>query len=205
MSTLLASAANLATDVAAWMSRSDLTGDIPTMIVLAEAKLNRLLRNLEHETINPAFPINAEYVPVPFDFLEFKSGYLNTSPKRPLYYIPSDTQTELFGSGSNFPKYFTMVGTNFRFGPAPDGTYSATMVYYSKLPTLSGVGVQTNWLLAQHPDVYLYGVILEASGKVQDDSLTQKYQAAVAEVVQQIKNADQRKRYGGNGMAVRVA
>jgi hypothetical protein len=43
MSTLLASAANLATDVAAWMGRTDMTGDIPTMIVLAEAKLNRLL------------------------------------------------------------------------------------------------------------------------------------------------------------------
>ncbi len=202
MSTLLASAANLATDVAAWMARADLTADIPTMIVLAEAKLNRLLRSLEHETRNPAFMLSGEYVPAPADFLEFKSGYVNGNPKKPLMYLPADSMAAI-GTDSSV-QYFTLTGTNFRFAPIPSGA-TATISYFTKLPTLSGVGVQTNWLLAQHPDVYLYGVCLEGGGKVQDPQMLQNYQNAVGEVVRQIKSADMRKRYGGNGLTVRAA
>ena len=203
MSTLLATAANLATDVAAWTSRVDLTADIPTMIVLAEAKLNRLLRSLEHEVTNPAFLLSGEYVPVPPDFLEFKSGYVNGNPKVPLYYIPGDSMPAVLTGDS--ARYFTLSGTNFRFAPIPGGTEVATISYFAKLPTLSGVGVQYNWLLQQHPDAYLYGVLLEASGKIQDAQMVAGWRDAYANAVQQIKDADRRKRYGGNAMTVRVA
>jgi hypothetical protein len=203
MSTLLATAANLATDVAAWMSRADLVADIPTMIVLAESKLNRLLRSLEHEVNNPLFMLSGEYVPVPADFLEFKSGYVNGNPKVPLYYIPGDSMPAVLAGNSS--QYFTLSGTNFRFAPIPDGSATATINYFAKLPTLSGVGVQYNWLLQQHPDAYLYGVLLEASGKIQDAQMVQGWRDAYTTAIQQIKAADQRKRYGGNSMTVRVA
>jgi hypothetical protein len=202
MSTLLASAANLATDVAAWMARADLTADIPTMIVLAEAKLNRVLRSLEHQVTNPAFMLAGEYTPVPADFMEFKSGYVNGNPKIPLQYLPED-QMPTYQTVTT-AQYFTLTGQGFRFVPIPDGSATATINYFAKLPTLSGVGTATNWLLREHPDCYLYGVCLEASGRTIDVELMQRYQAAVGEVVQQIKSADARKRYGGNGMAVRA-
>jgi hypothetical protein len=203
MSTLLATAANLATDVAAWLSRADLTADIPTMIVLAEAKLNRLLRSLEHEVRNPAFMLASEYVPAPLDFLEFKSGYVNGSPKVPIYYLPEDFMPNVPAGDSAM--YITMSGTNFRFAPPPDGSTTASISYFAKLPTLSGVGVQTNWLLAQHPDAYLYGTLLEASGRIQDASLMQGWQTAYEHSVRQIIDADRRKRYGANGMTIRCA
>ncbi len=206
MSTLLATAANLATDVAAWMARADLTADIPTMIVLFESKVNRLLRTLEREVRNPAFVLSGEYVPVPADFLEFKSGYINSNPKAPLRYLPSDAMPAVQAEEwpSSAVQYFTQEGTNFRFAPVPGGA-TATINYFVKLPTLSGVGAAYNWLLQQHPDCYLYGTLLEAGGKIADPQTVQGWRDAVAEVMQQIKDADSRKRYGGNGMAVRVA
>jgi hypothetical protein len=203
MSTLLATAANLATDLAAWIARADLTADIPTIIVLFESKMNRLLRTLNMETTNSAFMLSGEYTPVPADFREFRSGYVNGNPKVPLHYLPGDEM-----AGVTTPtvglQYFTMVGTNFRFAPIPDGSSTATINYYVKLPTLSGVGAQYNWLLQDHPDVYLYGCLTEAGGKVRDD-WAGSYKAAAEEMVAQIKAADARRRYGGNGMAVRVA
>lgn len=203
MSTLLATAANLATDVAAWMARADMTGDIPTMIVLFEAKVNRLLRTLGRETTSTAFVLAGEYTPLPADFLEFKSGYINGSPRTPLQYLPGDSMA-IIGTDSS-AQYFTIVGNNFRFAPIPDGGDTATITYSVKLPTLSGVGVQTNWLLAQHPDAYLYGTLLEANGKIADDQAVAKWQSAVTEVFNQIKSEDGRKRYGGNAMQVRCA
>ena len=203
MSTTLQTAANLATDVTQWMSRRGLTADVPTMIVLAEAKLNRLLRSLEHEVRNPRFMLAGEYTPVPADFLEFKSGYVNGNPRNPLVYLPEDSLASV--ATGNATQYFTLSGTNFRFAPIPDGTTTATISYFAKLPTLSGVGALTNWLLLQHPDAYLYGTLLEASGQIQDMQQVQLWQAAYTESIRQIKDADQRKRYGGNGMAVRCA
>jgi hypothetical protein len=172
------------------------------MIVLAEAKLNRLLRSLEHEVKNPAFVLAGEYVPVPPDFLEFKSGYVNASPKIPMYYLPGDSMPAV--SPTNSALYFTLSGNNFRFAPIPDGTGIATINYFAKLPTLSGVGVQYNWLLQQHPDAYLYGTLLEASARIQDMQMVQAWRDAYGIAVQSIKDADRRKRYGGNGMTVRL-
>jgi hypothetical protein len=204
MSTLLATAANLATDVAGWMARADLTANIPTYIVLAEAKLNRLLRSLEHEVTNPAFMISGEYVPVPSDFLEFKSGYVNGgNPVVPLVYLPGDLMPGIATDSSI--QYFTIAGTNFRFAPAGDGSGTAHMSYFAKLPTLSGVGAAYNWLLQQHPDAYLYGTLLEAAADIGDNEAVAGWRDAYTTVVQQIKAADRQKRYGGNGMAVRVA
>lgn len=201
MSTLLATAANLATDVAAWMARADLTGDIPTMIVLFEAKVNRLLRSLEREVTNQSFMLAGEYTPVPADFLEFKSGYVNGNPKLPLLYLPGD---EMDASNTNRSiQYFTLSGTNFRFSPIPDGGSTATINYFVKIPTLSGVGAAYNWLLQQHPDAYLYGTLLEASAKIQDPEQMQRWRDAVTETFRQVSDADAKKRYGGNGMAVR--
>lgn len=201
MSTLLATAANLATDVAAWMARADLTADIPTMIVLAEAKFNRLLRNLEMQTTNPRFMLAGEYVPLPADFQEFKSGYVNGNPKVPMYYLPEDSLPPY--ANITTAQYFTLSGDNFRFAPIPDGSDTATISYFVKLPTLSGVGAQYNWLLQKHPDAYLYGVLMEAGGKIRDDWAA-NYKAAIDEVTRAVKDADRRKRYGGNGMTVRV-
>lgn len=203
MSTTLATAANLATDVAAWMARADMTADIPTMIVLAEAKLNRLLRSLEHQVRNPAFMLAGEYVPAPLDFLEFKSGYVNGSPKVPIYYMPEDFMPN--APAGNSALYITMSGTNFRFAPPPDGSATASISYFAKLPTLSGVGVQTNWLLTQHPDAYLYGTLLEATGKIHDTEQLQVWREGYAQAIGDIKSADRRKRYGGNAMTVRCA
>ena len=203
MSTLLATAANLATDVAAWIARADLTSNIPTYIVLAESKLNRLLRSLEHQVRNPAFMLAGEYVPVPADFLEFKSGYVNGNPKIPLEYLPEDAMAAI-GTYTG-PQYFTQSGTNFRFAPIPDGSTTATISYFAKLPTLSGVGAAYNWLLQQHPDAYLYGTLLEASAQIQDPEQIQRWREAYEIALRHIKDADSRKRYGGNGMAVRTA
>ena len=44
------------------------------------------------------------------------------------------------------------VGTNFRFSPAPDSSYTATLVFYKAFDTLSS-STTTNHILTNHPDV----------------------------------------------------
>lgn len=197
--------AELATAVANWLARADLTSRVPEFVALAEAKMNRVLRTPEMETKDAAFSITGEYVALPAGFLEARNFYLNTSPKRVLTYMDPDTQGNLYGSGSGKPSYFCVVGGNFRFGKAPDSSYSSTLIYYKAPTSVSTGGALVNWILTSHPDLYLYGSLLEAAGYMHDDNRVGLWAAAYKAALDQLTNQGNRMRWGGNGMAVRVA
>ena len=197
--------AELATAAASWLARADLTARIPEFVALAEAKFNRELRTPDMETKNATFSITGEYVAVPADFLEVRRFYLNNSTKDVLTYMDPDTMTEYFGAASGTPKYFAVVGSNFQFGPVPDATYSSTLVYYTSLTTVSTGGSAVNWLLTSHPDLYLYGTLLEGAGYLHDPQTAMQWAAMYKTALDSVKSKGQRQRWGGNGMAVRAA
>jgi hypothetical protein len=195
--------AELATAAANWLARADLTSRIPEFVALAEAKLNRSLRTRDMETKNATFSITGEYVAVPAGFLETKSFYLNTNPKKSLSYLPDDAQTDAYGAGTGTPRFFCVVGGNFRFAKVPDATYSSTLTYYTALTSVSAGGSAVNWLLTSHPDVYLYGTLLEAAPYLQDPATAGQWAAAYQAVMEDLRASDMRSRWG-NGMAVRA-
>jgi hypothetical protein len=198
----IANYVDLQASVANWLARSDLTTVIPDFIVIAEANFNRTLRTLQQETKDAAFSISTEYVAVPTGFLEARSMYLNTSPARSLSYLSADLQTDSNG-WTGRPTGFSLTGSNFRFSPAPDATYTATLIYYKAIPALASNS--TNWLLTAHPDAYLYGSLIAASGYIQDDGRVAGIKALYEQVIAEIKGSDNKNRWGGNNMRIRAA
>jgi len=190
----------LKAEIALWLARTDLTTAIPGFVQNAEAKLNRVLRSLDQETKNATFSITGEYVAVPTNFLGVHAFYLNTSPPQTLQFLPTDTQTDYL-STPGIPRYFSVVGGNFRFGPPPAATQSATLIYYTTIPPLESNA--TNWLLTAHPDIYLYGALLEAAGYIQDDPRIGLWKQAYGECLGQLQGQNNKSRWGGNGMTVR--
>jgi len=201
----ISTGAELATAVTNWSARADLASRIPEFVALAEAKLNRMLRTPEMETKDAAFSIASEYVAVPVGFLAVRSFHLNNATKDVLTYMDPDTQSQYYDATAGVPKFFAIVGANFRFGPVPNTTSLATLVYYTGLTTVSTGGAAVNWLLTAHPDVYLYGSLLEMAGYIQDDPRIQLWMRAYEIAVNQVKRHGARERWGGNSMAVRVA
>ena len=63
----------------------------------------------------------------------------------------------------------------------------------------------TNWLLSAHPDLYLYGAILQAEVHIKDDPRLPLIKAGYDEMLYQITRASNRSRWGGNGMVMRAA
>jgi hypothetical protein len=194
--------AELLTAAENWSHRSDLSSRIPEFIALAEAKINRHLRTLEMETKNASFSINGEYVAVPTNFGGVKTFYLNTTLKQNLEFMADDSQPGAFGSSTGRPRFYCIQGGNFRFGPTPDGTYSATLVYFLKVPALT-VSNTTNWLLTAYPDAYLYGVMAELAAHTKDVE-AQKWIQALYMVLEEISANSNRQKWGGNSMAVRL-
>jgi hypothetical protein len=59
------------------------------------------------------------------------------------------------------PKHYTIVGTEFRFFPDPEASYTVEFTRYCRLPALSDSNT-ANWLLTAFPNVYLYASLAQA-------------------------------------------
>ena len=190
--------------VAGWLGRSDLTSQIPDFVTLAQARINRQVRAQAMETKSASFSINAEYVNVPNDFLEVRHFYItSTNPDRILTYKPPDHMTsDAPADNTDIPGYYAVVGTQFRFSPAPAATYTATLVYYAKPATLATTTQETNSLFPTNADLYLYATLLEAVGFIGDQPNVPLWKAGYDEALANVNRAANTSRYGGS-MAMR--
>jgi hypothetical protein len=194
----------LKTEIAAWIARADLTTQIPSFVRLCHAQLMRDLRgHLRLQRRDDAFALTGEYTPVPADFLELVSLSANGKPMK---FAPADSINTL-SSAAGVPTEFTLVGgstENFRFSPPPPAGQTAVIEYYARLPFFQTDGA-TNWILDQAPDLYLNGSLFHAYVFAQDVESAQGVRALYDYTLQSVRRAGNRARWGGNGMAVRVA
>jgi len=132
------------------------------------------LRIVEMETVDPAFALSA-VTPQPDDFLELISVQLN-GPNLPLQIVSQRTIDGHGASAGSQPFLIAVSGTSFRVYPDPGGGFhAATLRYYRKLATPAGA--EANAILAQSPDVYLFGCLVEASIFTQDEPAALRYLA----------------------------
>ncbi len=194
---------NLKTAIAAALPRADMTATIPDFILMAEAEFNRKLRTLNQET-RANLTISGEYVTRPNDFLEFRSGYTISTPRRALHYLSSDTQTTRYDSSDvsvSGPIYFSMAGDSFRFAPTP-ATIDAYILYYAKIPPLALNA--TNWLLTAHPDLYKYASVFYGAVEAQDERLAGAMKSLYEPIIDEVNGASRRSRWGGPAMYARA-
>ncbi len=193
----IANYSDLNTAVANWTARADLTSRIPEGIVLAEAKMNRYMRTKDMVTQNTTFSIATEYVAVPTNFGGVKTFYLNTASKAVLDWMPDELITSNFPSGTGQPEVYGVQGSNFRFAPVPGSAYTATLVYYLKVPALT-VSATTNWMITNNPDAYLYGVLAEMEALAKNFPAAQGWEAMFYRSMDEIKLSSNRDTYSGD-------
>ena len=131
----LSTYSELKASIANFLNRSDLTTEIQDdFIKLTEADFNAKLRIRQMEQQDDV-TINAEQVNVPTGFLAVRSFFiLSSSVKYPLEYITPHNLFEIKGgSRTGRPRTYTIEADNevekFRFGPAPDVSYTGKLSY----------------------------------------------------------------------------
>ena len=201
----LSTYAELKTSIGDWLNRSDLTTAIPDFISLAEAQIERTLRTRQM-IVRANASFDAQYGAVPSDFLEVKSLKLtSTNPQTPLSFLSIDAldaeMTKYTASGK--PKFFGVVGGQFRIVPTPDANYTTELTYYAKLTKLS-TSVASNWLLASSPDIYLYGSLLQAAPYLQDDARIQTWATLYERALNDLQTADDRGSSSGGALLTRA-
>ncbi len=192
----LTSYSGLLASVADWLHRTDLTTTIPDFVTLAEAQMNRRLR-VQQMIERATATITTEYSATPGDFAGVKSFDLATNPITPLVFLaaPQMADEKRFNSATGQPRFFSIIGGDFQYLPAPDGSYTAELTYYQNIPALS-VDNTTNWLLDQFPDAYLYGTLLQSAPYLKDDPRIATWAALFSSILDDITSQDQSVNYG---------
>lgn len=199
----IANYADLIAGVATWLSRADLTTQIPQGIVLAESKMNRKLRTKDMEIRNAAFQITGEIVPVPPGFGGVRMWHLNDNPRSIISMMTNDEMTMYYGDGSpGDPVHYTVEGANFRVQPTPSTTTSSTLVYFTQVPALTAQA-PTNWVMTSHPDAYLYGVNAEMCGIMKDWQGMQTWESMMYTVLGEIVAAATKDKWSGATLMIR--
>lgn len=190
--------ATLKTAMAEWLDRTDLTTRIPDFIGMFEAKINRRLR--VRQQVNYAFlSMTAGATTLPTDYLEWKRVTWQGNPKRELDYVtPSYLSGTNPDSISDAPRYFTIEGTVLKVSPLDNTTLE--MLYAQKLPSLSDDN-DTNWMLDEHPDGYLFGSLVMACTLISNAGDGAAWNALAEQILGEIWSLD----FAGRGTLLQRA
>ena len=197
--------AELQTSVANWLDRTDLTDKIPDFIALAEARHRRDFKIRRMETRVTANTVDGtEYYSLPDDFIAMRNLQLNTDPKTSLDYLtPEQVDRVRGGSSKGKPKVFSTIGNSFQLRPIPDGVYEIEMLYYKTFTPLSDSNT-TNDMLTHHPDLYLYGTLVEAEPYLQNDKRIQVWSGFYDRAKQDLITSNERDRHSGTTPVTRI-
>lgn len=153
--------------VADVLNREDLTSYIPDWITMAEAALNRLIGSQSMEETT-TFTISSGSSALPAGFSGVQSFWLDVDQGVALEYVTLDVFDNITDV-SGTPRFYTISNEMFYYAPPPSGTFTVRLRYKKNLEPLSDDNT-SNWLLAQHPDLYLYGTLIHSAPFLNDDA-----------------------------------
>ena len=167
----LATYTDLQAAVAAYMARADLAANTPDFITQSEAIMNRVVRTPQMEASATA-SISTNYVTLPADFLEWISAQWVGTRTADLRFVEADAEEWRFRYRAGLdPTMFTVLANSLFIRPAAPGY--VVLYYYQKIPTLVTNG--TNWMMTNHPDIYLSLSLFFANVFVLNDQRAQEF------------------------------
>src|SRR5882757_9079170 len=194
----IATYAELRTAVENWLDHTLFSARVPEFIALFEAAANRRLRVRQQEASSALMPSSGT-VALPADYLAWRRVTWAGSPRVELEYVhPSYLQAAYPSSPADVPRIFTIEGSTLKVRPLD--TTALEFDYFQKVPALSD-SAATNWLLAAHPDLYLFGSLVEAEMFGVNDERAPVWKARRDEIFDEIEKLSNKTRGAG---AVRV-
>lgn len=185
--------AGLCATIADTILRQDLASVVPNFVLMATARLNRVLAEVRHPSMLAHDTVSAAsaMTPVP---AQFSSVYLLQIAGQPLEYVSPDEAKRLTEAKiSGATRYWTLLGTNFWLLPAPTvaAPVSLDRYFYQTLPDLSD-SATTNWALTRYPDLYLYAALGHSAPYLGADERLQTWESAFQTILNEIRTEAER-------------
>jgi len=192
--------ATLKSDIAGWLLRDDLTAAIPSFVRLAEAAIRRDLR-IRQMLRTSTMTLTAQSMALPSDFLEMERITIDSDTEWLLQYLPP---ASLYSSAAyrdtGSPAYYTVEGDYLVVAPPPTDSPDALISYYRPYDALTD-DADTNWLLTNAYDVYLYGSLAHASPYIKEDERVQVWVAGYSSAIAALKRRDKAGTFGSGTLS----
>jgi hypothetical protein len=172
--------------VADWLNRADLSAVIPTFVQLAELNLRRDIKCRAMEQ-TASGTLSAVTLALPTRFIEARRVVLGT------YVQTYMTPNEWHKYRDETSDRYTIIGESFHF-QSSSADYDIS--YWQAFAAFSDDG-DTNWLITNHPDVYLWATLEQAGIYTQDDRLIALSRGLYEKAKIRINTTEQQARYGG--------
>ena len=185
--------AELQTAVDNWLHRSNTAARVQEMIVLAEADIRRSVRARDMET-TADLTISSQRTSLPTGFVGYRRLYIDGDPVQQLTFMPPENfWRKWVSSQTGKPTSFTIEEEDVVVGPAPDATYTGKQLYF-RLQALTGSVVPS--LFTNHPDLYLFGTLIQSQHFYGPDSRIAGWSQQYAAIMQSIRHSNIRDRMG---------
>lgn len=190
-----------------WLNRPDLATVVPDFIRLAEARILR--EPAVQQEVRTTLTVVSDFVSLPADCREPRALYFDDSANRevieielvPVELLPRKKAE--FGLPSGRPRFAAVVdnGTGLLFAPVPDQTYTVQLTYWRRFDPLATTA--TNALLTTHPDVYLFGALIEAEPYLKHDERLPLWQSRYDRALAEVRSQNERRRFSANTLVLR--
>lgn len=201
---LITSYATLQTEALNFTARTGdtvLTSALPMLIQLAEGRLKDDVR-VRSMTCAGTFTIQQDGETLPTDYGELDAWY-HDGPQHygeiEIVALARLSEKKALLTPTGVPRYasITLDGRRLFFAPEPDTTYSTRLAYYRMLTPLDATENTSNWLLEDHPHIYLYAVAVEIAKYQKDTEQALEWDADLEKRLDNMLLAARRKQYSG--------
>lgn len=171
-----------------WMTRTELSGEAADWITLAEARLNRELNPVETDNTLTGVVDSREISTSALSVVEPLALYLVDTSGDELEMIPKTDFAREASSGQ--PAYWRFVQhattPKIVFDRPLDSAY--TFRFSARVRFALSDSATTNWLLTNHPDVYLSASLVWGSGFVEKFQEAGAFKSMLDESLAGVKN-----------------
>lgn len=180
-----------------WSHRKDINDLIADFINLAEIEMYNnegwQLETRDMELVSTA-SVSGRYLELPPGFEKARSVQLETG--NGLQDIKFQAPEQLLRQvATGQPRFFSVIGNEIEFDRVPDSAYTIQIQYYKKPDPITKTN-QTNSVLTNHPNIYLFGALHQLNLWAEDEAEAIKWFAKMQSVIRGANKAAKKARYG---------
>lgn len=188
--------AALKADVLDWVAHGQANANVASFIRLAEAVIRRDVRVPAMDSSVSGSMVDGAF-DVPADAVELRRVVVNGYP---LDYVPAERFQELETSGAR-GYYFTRIGNQVKVLQGGTGAYS--LLYRAKFAALTDDS-DTNWLLSNAYDVYLFQSLKQAAVYLKDVAAAQAYDTLYVAAKDALNLSEAMSQHSGGSMSMNI-
>lgn len=195
----LSTYSELLEDVTDTLDRDDIETRFPRWVRLVESRLNRLLEDPDMEVVSNLVAAGVATA-LPADFGSMVA--ISDGEGRPLLPMGPVEFAGVDRTISGTPIYYTIEDNAISFAPA-NATANIRLVYRRTIPALTEDNA-TNWLLDRAPDVYFYGILLQANAWDVSTEQAAGWKGLFDEAIDELRTDGSRRKWGAGPLAPRI-